>query len=103
MAFENTAFSDFYRFYLSEHTHPINRRFHFVGSAGALLALIVALLAWSPWPVLVGLVFGYGCAWFGHFRYEKNKPATFKHPLYSFIADWVMFKDILAGRISLRH
>jgi Predicted membrane protein len=44
---------------------------------------------------------GYGFAWVGHFFYERNKPATFKHPWYSLIGDFAMFRDILLGRISL--
>jgi hypothetical protein len=51
---------------------------------------------------LIPLV-GYGFAWVGHFFFEKNKPATFQYPLYSFIGDWVMFKDILVGKISLKN
>jgi hypothetical protein len=46
-------------------------------------------------------VVGYGFAWVGHFFYEKNRPATFRHPLYSLLGDWVMFKDILIGKVSL--
>jgi len=42
---------------------------------------------------------GYGFAWIGHFFFEKNKPATFTYPLYSLAGDWVMYKDILTGRI----
>ena len=45
------------------------------------------------------LVSGYAFAWVGHFFFEHNKPATFRHPFYSFAGDWVMFKDILSGRI----
>jgi hypothetical protein len=45
---------------------------------------------------------GYGFAWVGHFFYEHNKPATFQYPFYSFMADWVMFKDILAGKVSIK-
>jgi len=100
---DSSAFRKFYRFYLTEHTHPANRRMHFIGSAGALIAVFAALLTLDPRPVVAGVVFGYACAWFGHFRFEKNKPATFKHPLYSFLADWVMFKDILTGRVTMRH
>lgn len=100
---DNASFPEFYRFYLSEHAHPLNRRMHCIGSAGALLALAAALVSWNPWWLAAGLVFGYGCAWLGHFRYEKNKPATFKYPLYSFMADWVMFKDMITGRLSMRN
>lgn len=96
-------FADFYRCYLSEHAHPANRRMHFIGSSGALVALIAALVLMNPWLIPAALAFGYGCAWFGHFRFEKNRPATFKHPVYSFLGDWVMFKDILLGRLSIRE
>ncbi len=36
-----------------------------------------------------------------YFFIEKNKPATFKYPLYSFIGDWIMLKDIIIGKIKL--
>ena len=44
-------------------------------------------------------VAGYGFAWVGHFVFEKNRPATFQYPLYSLLGDWVMFKDMLTGKI----
>jgi len=100
---DKSTFRDFYEYYLAEHAHPVNRRWHFIGSTGALAAAAVALVALQPWWLPAGVLFGYGCAWFGHFRYEKNRPATFKYPLYSFLADWVMFRDILLGRLSIRR
>lgn len=100
---EKDSFSRFYRFYLSEHAHPANRAMHFIGSSGALLFVAAALWLQNAWLIPAGLVFGYGCAWFGHFRFERNRPATFRFPLYSFAADWVMFKDILLGRLSMRR
>jgi len=103
VASDKRRFSDFYRFYLSEHSDPANRRMHFIGTAGGLAALIAALVWANPWLIPAGLVFGYGCAWFGHARFEKNRPATFRHPFYSFAGDWVMFKDILLGRLSIRR
>ena len=57
-------------------------------------------LQWRPsrW-LLAALLSGYAFAWVGHFFFEKNRPATFRHPFYSFAGDWVMFKDILTGKI----
>jgi hypothetical protein len=46
-------------------------------------------------------ILGYGFAWIGHFIFEKNKPATFTYPIYSLMGDWVMFKDIIIGKIQL--
>jgi len=49
----------------------------------------------------MGIIQAYGLAWISHFFLEENKPATFKYPVYSFMSDWVMFKDALFGRVSL--
>jgi hypothetical protein len=95
------SFREFYPFYLSEHSHRICRRLHFVGSLLVIFVVLVAIAkADARWLLLAPLV-GYGFAWIGHFAYEKNRPATFQHPLYSFVGDWVMFWDILRRRVSL--
>ncbi len=95
------SFREFYPFYLSEHSNRDSRRLHFIGSCGVLVLLIVALAQRDLRWLLAALLCGYGFAWIGHFVFEKNRPATFKHPLYSFVGDWVMFKDILTGKVKL--
>lgn len=93
------SFEEFYPFYLSEHSNRNNRRLHFIGSTLVLFTLVYAVLS-QQWLLLLLLpVFGYGFAWVGHFFIEHNRPATFKHPIYSLIGDWVMYKDILIGKI----
>jgi hypothetical protein len=96
-----TSFAEFYPFYLSEHHNRISRRWHFVGSAVVLMLLIAGLIM-QRWRLLWLMpVAGYGCAWIGHFFFEKNRPATFRYPLYSLIGDWRLFFDILRGRVKL--
>lgn len=95
------SFAEFYPFYLSEHENPVCRRLHFAGTTLGLACLIIAVITFSPWFVLAGLVLGYAFAWVGHFFFEKNRPATFKYPFYSFAGDWVMWKDIIVGKIAL--
>ncbi len=95
-----TSFAVFYPFYLQEHSQRLCRRMHFIGTSLALLCLLLAMLNLQPLFVLLGLVLGYGCAWIGHFVFEKNKPATFRHPWYSFLGDWVMYRDMLTGKLS---
>lgn len=95
------SFAEFYPYYLREHSNPTCRRLHFVGTS-----LVIALLAYTigsgKWLLLLAVpLFGYGFAWVGHFFFEKNRPATFTYPLYSLIGDFVMFRDILLGKISL--
>jgi hypothetical protein len=93
------SFREFYPYYLSEHGHPTSRRLHFVGSLGVLAFVVLAILQRDVRWLLAAPVCGYGFAWVGHFVFEKNRPATFRHPIYSLMGDWVMFKDILVGRI----
>ena len=94
------SFSQFYPFYLSQHQNLICRRLHFIGSM--LIVLLVAyIVTTSSWALLLLLpVIGYGFAGVGHLVFEKNRPATFIYPLYSLIGDWVMFKDMLIGRVK---
>lgn len=93
------SFAEFYPFYLSEHADRTCRRLHFVGSSIGLACLAMLLATGRPVWLLAGLVAGYSFAWVGHFVFEKNRPATFQYPLYSFIGDWAMFRDMLLGRI----
>ncbi|GLQ87595.1 DUF962 domain-containing protein [Dyella flagellata] len=95
------SFRDFYPYYLSEHRDRRCRRLHFIGSSLVLLilgyALVSGRLAWL-WSVPV---VGYGFAWVGHFAFEKNRPATFRHPLYSLMGDWVMYWEVWRGRVKI--
>nr|WP_276617355.1 DUF962 domain-containing protein [Pseudomonas syringae] len=94
-----SSFAEFYPFYLAEHSSATSRRLHFVGTS-----LVIFLLAFGVgsgrWGLLWLLpVAGYGFAWAGHFFFEKNRPATFKHPFYSLLGDLVMYRDMLLGKV----
>ena len=93
------SFAEFYPYYLDEHRDRNCRRLHFVGSLLVLMVLAGVLMTGAWLWLLAVPVIGYGFAWLGHFLFEKNRPATFKYPLYSLMGDWVMFRDILIGRI----
>ena len=94
------TFSDFYPFYLSQHADQTCRRLHFIGSS-LIVALVLYAFQSSNWSLLWYIpLLGYGFAWIGHFIFEKNKPATFTYPVYSLMGDWVMYKDILIGKIK---
>jgi len=94
------SFAEFYPYYLQEHSNATCRRLHYVGSLLVLGILAYALLT-QQWLWLLAMpLAGYGFAWVGHFVFEKNRPATFKYPLYSLLGDWVMLKDAFTGRIK---
>ena len=95
------SFAAFYPFYLSQHANRTCRRLHFVGTTLGLAALLHAFSTLNFWWLAAGLATGYLLAWIGHFFFEKNRPATFSYPWYSFMGDWVMWKDMLSGRIKL--
>jgi hypothetical protein len=93
------SFAEFYPFYLGEHSNPTCRRLHFFGSSLVIVVVLWALISGQlRWLWLVPVV-GYGFAWVGHVAFEKNRPATFKHPLYSLLGDWVMYGQIWRGKI----
>ncbi|WP_053332262.1 DUF962 domain-containing protein [Turneriella parva] len=90
----------FWPFYLHEHSRRSNRLLHFVGSTLALLLAAVGIGTGTYILMLFALISGYAFAWFGHFFIEKNRPATFKYPLKSFISDWRMWYAMLTGNID---
>lgn len=97
MKFE--SFAQFYPFYLTEHRNRVCRRLHFAGSLTVIAAVVAAAITREPWWLAVAPVTGYGLAWTGHFFFERNRPATFSYPFYSLLGDWVMFGDLLRGKL----
>jgi hypothetical protein len=91
------TFREFWPYYVREHSKPITRALHFIGSTLVLALCAAALVTGRFWLLAVTPVAGYGFAWIGHFGFEKNRPATFKYPLWSFLSDWVMYGKILSG------
>ncbi|TDF34988.1 DUF962 domain-containing protein [Alteromonadaceae bacterium M269] len=94
------SFGEFYPYYLKEHSDLVCRRLHFVGSCLVLVLLALTIMTSNLWYLLMVPFAGYGFAWVGHFFFEKNKPATFQYPVYSFIGDWRMFIQMINGKIK---
>jgi hypothetical protein len=78
-----TSFREFYPYYLSEHADRTCRRLHFVGTTLVIGIVITSLVTSQAALLWFAPVAGYGFAWVGHYVFEKNRPATFKHPFYS--------------------
>ncbi len=93
-------YREFWPFYVREHLDPVTRRLHFVGTAGVFACAVSALATGEPW-LLAGMpLAGYGFAWAAHAFVERNRPATFTHPLWSLAGDFHMFFLMLAGRMA---
>jgi hypothetical protein len=96
------SFGEFYAFYLTEHGTRLAsaslRR-----NLGAILCVIALISSGEPWFLLGALVCGYSFAWFGHFRFERNRPATFRHPFYSFASDFRMWWELSLGKLKFRE
>ena len=97
---EFKTFSDFYPFYLKEHSNVMCRKLHFLGTCGVIALLLLFFFTGNLMLLILLPLVGYAFAWVGHFVFEKNRPATFKNPLYSLMGDFRMFWDILAGRVK---
>ncbi len=95
------SFAEFYPYYLGEHSDPTCRRLHVLGTT---LAIVFAVLATATldWRLFAAVpVAGYGFAWIGHFFFERNRPATFRHPFFSLAGDFAMCRDVMTRRIPL--
>lgn len=93
------SLADFYPFYLQEHANRTCRRLHFVGTS-LVIATALYAISTGTWKALWLMpLLGYGCAWVGHFFFEHNKPATFKYPFLSLASDFLMYRDMLGGKI----
>lgn len=94
------SYREFWPYYVSQHLQPGTRALHFVGTAAAILCVIAAVGAQAWWLLLLGPVAGYGPAWIAHAFVERNKPATFTHPVWSLIGDFHMFGLMCLGRMD---
>jgi hypothetical protein len=91
------TFQEFWPFYVREHARPLTRGLHYVGTTGVILTVATAVLVGPLKLLALAPVFGYGFAWAAHFLVEKNRPATFKYPLWSLAGDFVMYGKMLRG------
>ncbi|AGE27113.1 MULTISPECIES: DUF962 domain-containing protein [Pseudomonas] len=93
------SFAEFYPYYLSEHGNSTCRRLHFIGTT-LVIGVLAYAIARGSLPLLIAVpIAGYGFAWIGHFFFEKNRPATFQHPFYSLLGDFVMYRDMILGKV----
>ncbi len=93
-------YREFWDFYVSEHRQPLTRYLHFVGTTLGIVMLIWFVRGENWFYIPLCFVVGYAFAWFSHFFVEKNKPATFKYPLWSFISDYKMTWFMLLGKMD---
>lgn len=94
------SFEKFWPFYVGEHSKAATRWLHFAGTFGGTVAILILIATAHPTYIPLTFVYGYGLAWMGHFFIEKNRPATFKYPLWSFLADYKMCALMLTGKMD---
>lgn len=94
------SFAEFWPHYVAEHSKPSTRLFHLVGTAIALACVVYFIATGRWWLFPLAFIPGYGAAWIAHFFIEKNKPATFQYPLWSFMGDYKMIFMMLTGRMG---
>ena len=94
------SYSEFWPYYLAEHSRPATRSLHFLGTGLGLALLAAAVLTQAWWLLLAAAISGYAFAWIAHLAVERNRPATFSHPLWSLISDFRMFALWISGRLA---
>lgn len=95
-----TNYTDFWDFYVQEHSQPLTRLLHFIGTSLGIILLVwfIARGTWYYFPLC--FISGYAFAWVSHFFVERNKPASWTYPLWSFISDYKMMWYMLTGKMS---
>ena len=126
----NSNDNQFWHFYLRQHSHPLTRAVHYLGTVGAIL--VAAGLVSSPLTgvfstgkgngkgggssrgssggngatavlverILGTLLVGYGPSWLSHFLVERNRPATWEAPVRSLRSDLKMLCFFCTGRLG---
>ena len=97
---EFRTFEEFWPFYVKEHQQKATRILHFIGTTSAMACLAGGLLTKRRWLLALAPVVGYGPAWVGHFFIEGNRPASFKHPVWSLRADLVMWSKMVRFQMN---
>jgi hypothetical protein len=100
MAARFGSFREFWPYYVSEHSRPLTRVLHYLGTGGLFVVATLALATGRLALLFLLPVVGYGFAWAAHFFVERNRPATFTYPLWSLAADFVMFGKMLRGQMG---
>jgi len=96
------SYGEFFTFCLQQHSDPRNRVLHAIGTTLGIAVAVAAFMSGHPWYAFLFLPIAYGFAWTGHFALEKNKPATFGYPFWSFISDFRMLGLMFTGRLAER-
>ena len=94
------SFGEFWPFYLSQHQNRVCRSLHFLGTTLAIVLFIAGLATHHQGYLFLAPFCGYFFAWSGHFLFEKNRPATFRYPLWSLRGDFRMLKLFCQGKLS---
>ena len=93
------TYPQFWHYYLREHARPATRAWHYLGTSLTILCLLAAGVLRQPWFLAAAVLVGYAPAWIGHFAVEKNRPATFRYPLWSLVSDFRMLAVWLSGHL----
>jgi len=94
------SYREFWPFYVGQHLKPGTRALHFIGTTAVILCVAAAAALGEWWLLPLGPVLAYGLAWAAHFVIERNRPATFTHPLWSLIGDFHMYALMWRGRMD---
>jgi len=97
---KDMTMNEYYQYYLTLHQNLWCRRLHVLGQITTISYVLFCLLGFHWFLLLLAPFIVYPFAWSGHYFFERNKPAAFSSPLRAKLADWMMLRDYVFGRIE---
>ncbi len=94
------SFSEFWPHYVAAHRHPATRAVHCAATLLGWGLLASAVVFRNAWLALAAPIVPYPLVWLSHFYIEHNRPASFGHPGWSWLADQKMVYLMLTGKMG---
>jgi hypothetical protein len=99
-AADPSSFTEFWPVYLAGHAHAPTRVVHCLGTLAGWATGVTAAVLRLPWLIPVAVAGTYALLWLSHAVFERNNPLTFRHPVWSWLADHKMIGLMLCGRMG---
>jgi len=95
------TFNEFWPYFLAQHSKKTTKALHAAGTLIAFILTALGVIRGEVLLIIAAFVTGYSFSWASHFFVERNRPAAFRYPIWSFFCSLRMTWGVLTS--LLRH